>query len=198
MKFSSLFCALALLALVLAGGFRVVAANPTDWSDGAQAAAAEGRQAPAPAQSTTPAKAVTPAQPSAPAAQPAPVWQGAQANQLSHRGEMYYQMAWGVEDLHVKAAESGELIRFTYRVLDPEKAKILNDEKVQPQLFDAQARVKLVIPEMENIGKLRQISTPKAGMTYWMAFSNPTHVVRRGHHVDIVIGSFRANNLVVE
>ena len=35
-------------------------------------------------------------------------------------------------------------------------------------------------------------------MTYWMAFSNPTLAVKRGHRVDVVIGSFRANNLVVE
>jgi hypothetical protein len=35
-------------------------------------------------------------------------------------------------------------------------------------------------------------------MTYWMAFSNPTLVVKRGHHVDVVIGTFRATNLIVE
>jgi hypothetical protein len=51
---------------------------------------------------------------------------------------------------------------------------------------------------MEKVGKLRQSSTPKAGMTYWMAFSNPTLVVKRGHRVDVVIGTFRANNLIVE
>jgi hypothetical protein len=51
---------------------------------------------------------------------------------------------------------------------------------------------------MEKVGKLRQSSTPKAGMTYWMAFSNPTLAVKRGHRVDVVIGSFRANNLMVE
>jgi hypothetical protein len=35
-------------------------------------------------------------------------------------------------------------------------------------------------------------------MTYWMAFSNPTLAVKRGHRVDVVIGSFHAANLVVE
>jgi hypothetical protein len=43
---------------------------------------------------------------------------------------MYYQGAWGVGELHMKTAESGQLIRFNYRVLDPEKAAILNDKKV--------------------------------------------------------------------
>jgi len=129
---------------------------------------------------------------------PAPVWQGSAANRLSRRAEMYYEGVWGVGEIRVKAAESGELIRFNYRVLDPSKAAALNDKKLEPELYDAQARVKLSVPQMEKVGKLRQESTPKAGMTYWMAFSNPTLAVKRGHRVDVVIGSFRATNLVVE
>jgi hypothetical protein len=98
----------------------------------------------------------------------------------------------------VKVAESGELIRFNYRVVDPQKARALNDKKAEPELLDPQARVKLTVPQMEKVGKLRQSSTPKAGVTYWMAFSNPTLAVKRGHRVDVVIGSFRATNLLVE
>jgi hypothetical protein len=149
-------------------------------------------------QSTTQAQAAAPAKSNAPAGRPAPTWQGAQVNRLSSRAEMYYEGVWGVGELRVKAAESGELIRFNYRVLDPEKAATLNDKKAEPELLDAQAGVKLVVPQMDKVGKLRQSSTPKAGMTYWMAFSNPTRAVKRGHRVDVVIGSFRANNLVVE
>jgi hypothetical protein len=111
---------------------------------------------------------------------------------------MYYEGVWGVAEPRVKTAESGQLIRFNYRVLDPEKAAALNDKNSEPQLFDAQAQVKLSVPQMEKVGKLRQSSTPKTGMTYWMAFSNPTLAVKRGHRVDVVIGSFRATNLVVE
>jgi hypothetical protein len=111
---------------------------------------------------------------------------------------MYYEGVWGVSELRVKSAESGELIRFNYRVLDPAKAGALNNKKIEPELLDAQAGVKLSVPQMEKIGKLRQESTPKVGMTYWMAFSNPTLAVKRGHKVDVVIGSFRASNLIVE
>jgi len=143
---------------------------------------------------SAPAKSAGATQPTT----PAPAWQGSQANRLSRRAEMYYEGVWGVGELRVKTAESGELIRFNYRVLDPHKAAALNDKKVEPKLFDSQAGVSLVVPQMEKVGKLRQESTPKAGMTYWMAFSNPTQAVKRGHHVDVVIGSFRANNLVVE
>lgn len=111
---------------------------------------------------------------------------------------MFYEGIWGVDSLRVKVAESGEMIRFNYRVLDPEKAAALNDKKAEPELIDPQSGVKLVVPELEKVGKLRQSSTPKAGMTYWMAFSNPTRAVKRGDRVDVVIGTFRANNLVVE
>jgi hypothetical protein len=83
-------------------------------------------------------------------------------------------------------------------VVDPQKATALNDKKAEPLLFDAQAGVKLVVPQLEKVGALRQSSTPIAGMTYWMAFSNPTLAVKRGHRVDVVIGSFRASNLIVE
>ena len=150
------------------------------------------------AQPATPAQTPAPAPPSAPATRPAPVWQGSQLNRISPRAEMYYEGVWGIGELRVKSVESGELIRFNYRVFDPAKAAALNDKKAEPQLLDAQAGVKLEVPQLEKVGKLRQSSTPKAGMTYWMAFSNPTMVVKRGHRVDLVIGSFRATNLVVE
>jgi hypothetical protein len=111
---------------------------------------------------------------------------------------MYFEGVWGVDELRVKVAESGELIRFNYRVVDPQKATALSDKKAEPELRDPQAGVKLSVPQLEKVGKLRQSSTPKAGMSYWMAFSNPTLAVKRGHHVDVVIGSFRATNLLVE
>jgi hypothetical protein len=117
---------------------------------------------------------------------------------FSNRARMYYEGRWGVDSLRVKVAESGELVRFNYRVLDPEKAAALNDKKAEPELIDPQAGVKLVVPQMEKVGKLRQSSTPQAGMLYWMAFSNPTRAVKRGDRVDVVIGQFRASNLIVE
>lgn len=129
---------------------------------------------------------------------PAPVWKGTQAEGISGRAETYYETVWGVGELRVKVAESGQLIRFNYRVVDPVKAAALNDKKFEPQLIDSQAGLKLAVPQVEQVGSLRQSSTPKAGMNYWMVFSNPTLAVKRGHRVDVVIGSFRATSLIVE
>jgi hypothetical protein len=98
----------------------------------------------------------------------------------------------------VKWTESGEVIRFTYRVLDADKAMTLNDKKAEPALIDPQAQVKLVVPSMEKVGQLRQSSTPQAGKSYWMAFSNKGRLVKRGDRVNVVIGQFRADGLVVD
>jgi hypothetical protein len=74
----------------------------------------------------------------------------------------------------------------------------LNDKKLEPMLIDYRARVKLVVPSLEKVGQLRQSSTPEAGREYWMAFSNPHKTVKRGDRVNIVIGTFHADGLVVE
>jgi hypothetical protein len=118
--------------------------------------------------------------------------------ELPRRAQMYYQGVWGVDSLRVKTAESGELVRFTWRVLDPTKAQSLNDKKIQPVLIDPRAGVQLVVPTMEKVGQLRQSSTPEAGKSYWMAFSNSGRPVKRGDRVNVVIGQFKAEGLVVE
>ena len=120
------------------------------------------------------------------------------AKQVPMRAHMYYQGVWGVDSLTVKYTESGEMIRFSYRVVDPEKATALNDKKAEPSLIDPHAGVKLVVPQMEKIGKLRQSSTPIADKSYWIAFSNSGRRVRPGDRVDVEIGNFRAQGLVVE
>jgi hypothetical protein len=111
---------------------------------------------------------------------------------------MYLQDVWGIDSLKVKYTESGELIRFSWRVLDAAKATPLNDKAVEPVLFDPQAGVKLVVPQMEKVGKLRQSSTPIEGKSYWMIFSNSGRRVRPGDRVTVQIGQFHADWLVVE
>ena len=114
------------------------------------------------------------------------------------RAGTYYRLIWGVDSLTVKWTESGEVIKFTYQVLDADKAKMLNDKKNEPSLIDPQAGVKLVVPSLEKVGQLRQSSTPEAGKSYWMAFSNKGRRVKRGDRVIVVIGQFRADGLVVD
>ena len=135
----------------------------------------------------------------APAAKPAPApATHYHPDRFAGRAGRYYRLVWGVDALAVKWTESGEVIKFSYQVLDPDKAKLLNDKKNEPSLIDPQARVKLVVPSLEKVGQLRQTGTPEEGRVYWMAFSNKGRYVKRGDRVTVVIGGFRAEGLVVD
>ncbi|HEY3626480.1 MAG TPA: hypothetical protein VGL00_09350 [Terracidiphilus sp.] len=121
-----------------------------------------------------------------------------QPSRFPKRAGMYYGEVWGIDSLTVKTTESGELIRFSYRVLNADKAGPLNDKKSQPKLVDPRAGVELVIPSLEKVGQLRQSSTPVDGKIYWMAFSNAGRRVKKGDQVEVHIGPFRAQGLVVD
>src|SRR6266849_6812363 len=115
--------------------------------------------APAPAATTTPAaKTPGPGAPIPPAA-----GNRNQPIRLDARATRFYGMVWGIDSLSVKLVESGEMIRFSYRVVDADKAKVINDKKSTPSLIDPQAGVKLVVPELEQVGMLRQSATPEVG-----------------------------------
>lgn len=139
-------------------------------------------------------------QSSAPAAKPpaASVPSRYQPDRFAGRAGKYYALVWGVDSLSVKAVESGEIIRFAYHVLDADKAEALNNKNDEPSLIDPAAGVSLVVPALEQVGILRQMGTPTAGKSYWMAFSNSGRRVKRGDRVTIVIGKFRAQGLVVD
>jgi hypothetical protein len=137
--------------------------------------------------------------PAAPPKKPAVAPYRNQPVHLPPRAHAYYESVWGIDSPSVKAVESGELVRFSFRVVDADKAKVLNDKKLSPILIDPEAGVQLVVPSMQNVGMLRQApDTTEAGRSYWMAFSNPGRMVRPGHRVIVQIGNFKAEGLTVE
>jgi hypothetical protein len=95
--------------------------------------------------------------------------------------------------------ESGVILQFSYRVLDPAKAKVLSDKDFNPVLQSPEKGVELVIPTLEKVGQLRQAPHQiDAGKTYWMAFSNSGRILKPGDRVDIVVGAFHARGILVE
>ena len=88
----------------------------------------------------------------------------------------YYKLVWGVEKLSVKSTEAGAVIRFTYEVLDPQKANMLNDKRLEPSLIDEQAHVKLIVPTMDKVGKIAANRFPRSGKDTGCCFR--TRVVR--------------------
>ena len=140
------------------------------------------------------------AQSAAPAARPAHAATASryQPNRFAGRAGKYYPLVWGVDKLSVKAVESGELIRFSWEVVDPVKAAPISDKKIEAYLIAPEQHLQLVVPSLEKVGQLRQSSTPDAGRSYWMTFSNPRRQVKRGDRVNVAIGEFHAMNLIVE
>ena len=120
------------------------------------------------------------------------------AGARSQRAEMYYARWFGVDQLQVRSISSGSSLEFRYRVLDPQKAAVLNDKRAKPYLIDQKTGNRLTVPTMEKIGLLRQVEEPEAGHEYWMVFANPGKLVKPGQRVDVVVGGFHASSLTVE
>ena len=117
---------------------------------------------------------------------------------LTPKAQTYYVAAWGVDRLKVSYTSSGNLIRFSYRVTNPERAKALADKKSPAYLVGQKNSVVLQVPVMEKIGQLRQTAAPTVGQEYWMVFSNKGNHVKPGDRVNVMLGSFHAEGLVVE
>jgi hypothetical protein len=137
----------------------------------------------------------------APSAEPGPASSPYrnQPPRISNREAAQLESVWGIEAPSVKAVESGVILRFNYRVLDPEKAKILSDKKFEPLLQCPDKHLQLVVPSLEKVGQLRQAPHEiDAGKSYWMAFSNSGRQIKPGDRVDVIIGTFRVQGLIVE
>jgi len=114
------------------------------------------------------------------------------------REAMLLRRLWGIDDVHVRSTASGSLVQFSYRVLNADKAKILNSKDAIPYLVDEQHGLALQVPVMEQVGQLRQVAAPQNGRDYWMAFSNKGKYLKPGNHVTLIVGNLRISGLVVE
>jgi hypothetical protein len=117
---------------------------------------------------------------------------------MPKHAKSYYQLYGGIENLSVHRTASGNLIRFSYRVTDPGRAKGLGDKNATPYMLGLRSNAVLQIPVMDKIGQLRQTGTAEVGQEYWMVFSNKGNLVKAGDRVNVVIGSFHVDGLLVE
>jgi hypothetical protein len=114
------------------------------------------------------------------------------------RQGLYYKRNWGVEIIGVKPVSSGYMLAFRYRILDPVKAKTLNDMKARAYIIDEATGTRLAVPALENVGELRTGAAPEADRNYFMIFGNPGKLVKPGNLVSIVVGNFKVDGLVVD
>jgi len=121
------------------------------------------------------------------------------ANMAVGGGSASQEQKWGIQVTSLHLSANGYMVDFRYKVVDPEKAATLGDPKAKPYLVDQATGARLLVPRSPKVGPLRQ-STENltAGKVYFTLFSNRNKAVKAGSKVTVVIGDFRAENLVVQ
>ena len=114
------------------------------------------------------------------------------------RNKTFMKRQWGVEVIFVRRTAGGYMLEFRYKVTDPDKAKPLFDRQTKPLLTHVESGARMIVPTPAKTGALRNSNPPLAGHTYWMFFANPAKFVQQGEQVNIEIGDFLADNLVVQ
>jgi len=105
---------------------------------------------------------------------------------------------WGIQIQALRLTANGYMLDFRYRVLDAAKAAHLFDRKETAFLIDQASGAKMAVPSPPKIGPMRTLKQIEAGRTYFIFFANPGKFIKSGNKVTIVIGNFRAENLIVE
>jgi hypothetical protein len=105
---------------------------------------------------------------------------------------------WGVQLKPLRLTGDDLFLDFRFRVIDPEKAAPLLQKGTQPYLLDQKSGKTFQVPTTK-VGPMRATSAkPKIDKDYTMLFNNPNRFVKKGDKVTVVIGDFKAENLVVE
>lgn len=105
---------------------------------------------------------------------------------------------WGIRILGIRLSAGGNILDLRYKVLDTAKSSLFFDRKTKPYLVSQTNGAKLFVPNDHKLGPLRQTpKNPAANKNYFIFFANPG-VVKSGDKVTVVIGDFRAENLIVE
>jgi hypothetical protein len=113
------------------------------------------------------------------------------------REKTYMKRKWGVEILFLRETAAGYMLEFRYKVLDPVKAAPLFVRKTKPVLMHVRTGRQLTVPVPAKTGALRNSDTPLADHTYWMFFANPNKLVKPGDLVNLQIGDFAVEGIVV-
>lgn len=128
----------------------------------------------------------------------APITAGASSSQKRAPAPDSLAEKWGIDITAIHMTAHNYMVDFRYRVLDAKKAKALFDRQTKPYLIDQASGKALAVPNTAKLGPLRNSNQPKEGRIYWMFFGNRGGLVDTGSKVTVVIGDFRAEDLVVQ
>jgi hypothetical protein len=104
---------------------------------------------------------------------------------------------WGVKILGIRQTSHGYLLDFRFHVIDPEKAKPLIDRHAKPYIVDEASGMKLSVPSMPKVGSLRARGN-EPDRDYFILFSNPNGIVKKGSKVTVIADDFKVEHLFVQ
>jgi len=108
------------------------------------------------------------------------------------------EQKWGIKVMGIHETAKGYMLDFRYKVLDPEKARPMMDMKIKPYLIDEASGFKTMVPDPPKVGQLRAHNRePRAGTVYYIFFANPGNYIKKNSKVTVVVGDFKAENLIV-
>ena len=105
----------------------------------------------------------------------------------------------GIRVLSIRQTAAGYMLDFRYKVLNPKKAAIFLNRDNKPLLTVLKNGLRLQVPVTAKIGPLRQSARLAIkGKNYFMFFGNPSRMVVSGDKVQVQIGDFKSDELIVE
>jgi len=108
--------------------------------------------------------------------------------------------ALGIHVTALRVSAGGFMLDLRYRVVDPERAKLLLDRKVPAYLVDEATGTRLGVPSTAKLGRLRQGAQTniRTDRDYGMLFGNPGRYLQPGAKVTLVAGDVQVPHLTVQ
>lgn len=105
---------------------------------------------------------------------------------------------WGIRVIGVRLSASDYMLDFRYRVIDPENAWHFVQKRIKPFLINQTTGKRLPV-QQTRLGPMRQTAVkPAKDRDYIIIFANTGKMIKRGDKVTVVIGDFKAEDLIVE
>ena len=105
---------------------------------------------------------------------------------------------WGVKFLSVNLTAAGYLVKFKYKILDPQNARGMVQRKLSPNPYVVveKSGAILKVPFSAKLGSLRSsvrtANQMQIGKNYFTLFANPGRHVNVGDQITIVFGDLKA------
>ncbi|MFZ5906609.1 MAG: hypothetical protein ACOYVJ_04280 [Nitrospirota bacterium] len=105
---------------------------------------------------------------------------------------------WGIQVKSVRLTAAGYMLDFRYRVTDSEKASSILNRQEKATLLHQESGTMMHVPRT-RLGPMRQTSVkPAEDRDYLIFFANRNGMVKPGDKITVMIGDFKAEDLVVE